>query len=362
LCDSQESAVGPLDGAATWALVEQATTRLGKVPGASVTALEETAVTAWHARNPALHGLPLFATAAAVHAVLDRAPTFELGGEEIIAALVRRERMRLEQASRNGGWGDDAASRLQGLAAVRDGLDAAAARRLTERGLETGLPPPETVIDAIRSLGWWKGDRVPAPTPDIVAAELLYQVLRERADQSPKWLAAVLDEASLDIERLGRLAHDMATLHGSAITELADRLIQAVVLDQTSAAKWRAVLNPAYVPFRLAAVGAAIGRVLLGQSNLDTDRAAILNDLSNRLSEFGGRCWRAGDDLRGGRHLPTTGGSRPGAVRAQPGIVPQQSIQSARRRRELRRRSRGDPRGGGHPPPAGGGKPGALRA
>jgi hypothetical protein len=217
LCDSQESAVGPLDAAATCALVRQAATRLARLPGMRLPALDDAAITDWHAHNPALHGLPLFATAAAVHAVIDRAATFELAGQDIIGALVRRERMRLEQAGQNAGWGTDAASRLHGLAAVRDGLDAGAVRRLAANELETGLPPFERIVDAIRSLGWWVDDRVPAPTPDIIAAELLYQVLFERRDRAAKWLGAALgDPVSVEVERLERISHDMATLHGAA--------------------------------------------------------------------------------------------------------------------------------------------------
>ena len=290
LCDSQESTVGPLDAAATCALMHQAATRLAKLPGTTQPTLDDAAIAAWHARNPTLHGLPLFATAAAVHAVLDRAATFELAGEDIIGALVRRERMRLEHAGQNAGWGAEAASRLHALAAVRDGLDAAAVRRLAACDLETGLPQSEHVIDAIRSLGWWEGDRIPAPSPDIVAAELLHQILVDRPDRASDWLAAVLaDSASLEIERLGRLAHDMATLHGPTTSELGNCLIQAVAHDPTRADLWRAILDTASsLPFRLAALAAKIGQTLLARPDLDeTERASLLNNLSIGLSETG---------------------------------------------------------------------------
>jgi hypothetical protein len=290
LCDSQESTVGPLDAAATCALVHQAATRLAKLPGTTQSTLDDAAIAAWHARNPTMHGLPLFATAAAVHAVLDRAATFELAGEDIIGALVRRERMRLEHAGQNAGWGAEAASRLHALAALRDGLDAAAVRRLAACDLETGLPQSEHVIDAIRSLGWWEDDRIPAPSPDIVAAELLHQILVDRPDRASDWLAAVLaDPASLEIERLGRLAHDMATLHGPTTSELGNCLIQAVAHDPTRADLWRAILDTAAsLPFRLAALAAKIGRTLLARPDLDeTERASLLNNLSIGLSETG---------------------------------------------------------------------------
>ncbi len=69
LCDAQDSTVGPLDAAATCTLVHRAATRLAEHRGMVSPRLDNAAIVAWHARNPALHGLPLFAVAAAVHAI-----------------------------------------------------------------------------------------------------------------------------------------------------------------------------------------------------------------------------------------------------------------------------------------------------
>jgi tetratricopeptide (TPR) repeat protein len=290
LCDSQESTVGPLDAAATCTLVRLAATRLSKLSGAASPILDETSISAWHARNPMLHGLPLFATAAAIHSVLDRDARFELAGEDIVRALVRRERIRLEQAGQSAGWGAEAASRLHGLAAVCDGLDAMAVRRLAARELEIGLPQPDRIVDAIRSQGWWVVDRLPAPSPDILAAELLYQILIDRPDRASDWLAVVLaDRPSFRVERLGRLTHDMATLHGPTSNVLSHFLIQAIAHDPTKAALWREILYADEGrPFRLAALAAKVAWTLLEQPGLDeTQRAALLNTLSGPLIEMG---------------------------------------------------------------------------
>jgi Tetratricopeptide repeat len=289
LCDSQESAVGPLDAVATCTLTRLAATRLSELSGAPSPMLDDTTIAASHARNPMLHGLPLFATAAAVHSVLDRVATFELAGEDIVRALVRRERMRLDQAGQNAGWGAEAASRLHGLAAIRDGLDALTVRRLATREFETGLPQPDRVVDAIRSQGWWVADRVPAPSPDIVAAELLYQILVDRPDRASDWLAVALaDRASFQVERLGRLAHDMAALHGPTSNVLSNFLIQAITHDPTKADLWCAILFAEGLPFRLAELAAKVAYTLLAQSSFDEiQRARLLNHLSRQLIAIG---------------------------------------------------------------------------
>ncbi|UEM21946.1 tetratricopeptide repeat protein [Skermanella mucosa] len=116
LCDGQEVAVGPLDAGQTCALVRDAVARLSGHFGRAepVAVPDEAAAAAWHGRDPARHGLPLFAAAAAVHAVLDRAPTFELAGAEIVRALVRREQRRLDR----GETSEQATFRLAPLAAA----------------------------------------------------------------------------------------------------------------------------------------------------------------------------------------------------------------------------------------------------
>jgi hypothetical protein len=116
LSDGQDSTVGPLGATDTCALVRTAASRLATHYSLAQPRLPEPDIAAWHAKEPDLHGLPLFALAAALHAVLDSAPTFELGGRGIVRALVRRERSRLDRAAEAAGWPEkQAASRCTGL-------------------------------------------------------------------------------------------------------------------------------------------------------------------------------------------------------------------------------------------------------
>ena len=157
LCDSYEVTIGPLETDAATRLIAAVAQRLAKDRGVEAPRIDDAAIQAWIERDPPLHALPLFATAAAIHAVTEPGETLGLSATQIITALVERERRRLDAAGRNAGWGERAASRLAGLAALRAGLDASALHQLASPRLEIGLPSPERVVDAVKSLGWWKG-------------------------------------------------------------------------------------------------------------------------------------------------------------------------------------------------------------
>ena len=109
--------------------------------------------------------------------------------------LVLSERQRLTNMSEALGFEAPAAGRLLGLAAAAGGLNADAVRRLADPALELGLAEPGRAVDRVQHLPWWEGDRLPAPSPDLVAAALLLQVLAERADRAPEWLWAVLQDS-----------------------------------------------------------------------------------------------------------------------------------------------------------------------
>ena len=168
-CDSYEVAVGPLATEAAVRLFRAVAKRLAAHRRVETPRLKDPAIIGWIERDPALHPLPLLTTAAAIHAVIEPGETFGLSGKEIVEALVERERRRLDAAGRNAGWGERAASRLAGLAALRAGLDAASLQRLAAPELQIGLPPPGKIVDAVKSFGWWIRDRVAAPSPDLVA-------------------------------------------------------------------------------------------------------------------------------------------------------------------------------------------------
>ncbi len=64
LCDSQDCVVGPLDATDTCALVRTASQRLAERYSLGQPRLTDPDIATWHARKPALHGLPLFSLAA----------------------------------------------------------------------------------------------------------------------------------------------------------------------------------------------------------------------------------------------------------------------------------------------------------
>ena len=288
-CDGYEVTIGPLATDAATCLFYSVTERLTANRKIDPPHLDKAAVRAWIERDPALHPLPLYTVAAAVHAVIEPAETLGLTGARIITALVERERRRLDAAGRNAGWGEKAGSRLAGLAALRADLDSSALCRLAAPCLQVGLPPPEQVVDAVESLGLSQQGRLPAASPDLVAAELLHQVLCDRPDLASDWLWETLsDPAAIEVRRLDRLAHDIAALHRPDESILLSKLVGAVAGNAARAESWRTFLDSEDLGFRLSPVGIAIADTLLAQPGLtDQDRAGILNNLSVRLGDAG---------------------------------------------------------------------------
>jgi hypothetical protein len=216
ICDAQEVGVAILDEDDTVAAFQGAAARVAALYRPGAQALPEQAIIDWRARDAAVHGLPLFVSAAAAHAVFEPESTLELRAGRIVQALVRREQFRIDNGSRLCGLGDHGGTRLVALAAVPGRLGATSVERLADPGLKLGLPPPEQVVDQIFAFPWWRDGQIPAPAPDIVAAAFLLAVLAERPEMAPEWLwAAISDRADDDlVARLDRLAYDLMTVHG----------------------------------------------------------------------------------------------------------------------------------------------------
>ncbi|WP_428489636.1 hypothetical protein [Rhodopila sp.] len=288
--DTFETTVGPLRPLQTCTLVRDVVGRLAELIGVALPTLDDLVISEWHGQNPEIHGLPLFGTAAALHAVVDEASTFTLAGTEIVEALVARERMRLDTAALGAGWPEaKAASRLHGLAALRAGLDERALKHLARIAPDIGLPTPERIVDKVDSLGWWYDGQVLAPQPDLLAAELLHQTVKERPQAAPAWIAATLFERkAVEVDRLGRLSHDIATLHGESAQSLAAWMNEAVTGAPELATVWDYLLKSSSTTFRLAPVAIEIGHIRLSASSIDdTERAEILHHLSIRKYDVG---------------------------------------------------------------------------
>lgn len=289
LCDGQDIDVGPLAPDLVYVLVSEVVSRLATHLGTAVPVLDEAKIIEWQRRNPTLHGLPLFATAAAVHAILDPAPTFSLAGTEIIEALVAREQTRLDTAARRANWPETrAASRLHGLAALRTGLDERSLKHLAETAPDIGLPPPERIIDSVEALGWWIDGQMCAPQPDLIAAELLHQILKDRPQSAPDWLAATLADTPIEVDRLGRLSHDISILRGELPLSLVSCLSEAATRKPGFAIQWSNILTSSATTFRLAPLAIKIGRILLDTAKMsEHNRAITLSNMSARLNENG---------------------------------------------------------------------------
>jgi tetratricopeptide (TPR) repeat protein len=289
-CDDQKCAIGPLNSKTTATLIRSAIDRLAAHRGVSAPTLTDSAIDAWHRGDPARHGLPLFATAAAIHALESPNKSLSISGTAIIEALANRERKRLEEAARNAGWTSSgrAATRLHGLAAASGGLDRPTLKDLATSCPDIGLPPADRIVDHVNQLGWWSGGRLPAPQPDLLAAELLYQVVNDTANDSPQWLAMTLNRPeNFNIDRLSRLIYDMGVLHDGTPAPLITSLVAAVKKYPKCAEIWRSCLDSQATPNSMRLLAVEIGRALLKREDLtNPKRAAILNDLAIRLTDL----------------------------------------------------------------------------
>jgi tetratricopeptide (TPR) repeat protein len=288
ISDSQEVCIGALATEGAGELFASAARRFAEHLEKPVPAVDPAAMAAWLEKDPEIHRLPLFVVAAALHAALLHPAELSLTGAQIVETLVRRERMRLDNAGANAGWGEKAASRLVGMATVAGGLDPAAVRRLAADP-EVGVPAERTV-DAVKALGWWDGSRLPAPSPDIVAAELLFSVLHDSPDRAPEWLwAALADVAPQEVDRLGRVTYDVGTLRGAGDhNRFASWLMATVEGRPERAARWRPIAEGRRLPLGVLPLAVALCTTLLDHRSADeADRAALLVSLSNCLSETG---------------------------------------------------------------------------
>jgi hypothetical protein len=243
---------------------------------------------AWLRQDPSTHLLPLFVRAAAVHSVLESAETLDLSGERIVAELVRRERQRLRGMSAAAGLHPDGVARLLGLAAAGGALDAGGLQRLAEPRLQLGLPPPEQVVDVVRNVPGWSGQVLSAPTPDILAAELLAQVLAQRPDLAGEWLWTAIEKSREELtDRLGRLLYDLGRLSGARQAELRETLVRMVVGHPERTAALSFLAWERRLPVSLAPLAVAVCHDALMTVTEESERARWLHNLSNCLGNTG---------------------------------------------------------------------------
>jgi tetratricopeptide (TPR) repeat protein len=289
LIDKQPIEVGRLSNNDVIVLYRAILTKLSHLATQSAV-IDNEAILKWIERD-ALHTLPLFVRAVAIQSLLQGSDALRYSARDLIQALVDREIDRLNRASKNVGFTTSAAARIAAIAAVRGSIDIPTLERIAQRTLKIGTSEPHRVVDDIRRLPWWRNDSWAAPSPDIVAAALVYTVLSERADMAPEWLWAAINDLTSDttIERLGRISHDVGTVYGLEQQELNNWLIQMIEQD-TSRARILEFFAYQRLPGSIAPLGAAACNALLQHSTADKgERAGILNNLAGHLRDSGDR-------------------------------------------------------------------------
>lgn len=288
ICDAQATKVTSLDENDTVALYRLTYERVVEHLRMSGSKVDETAIRSWWAKQPALHGLPLFAMAAAMHGAVEgnASPTIE--GGIIVQSLVRRERLRMNNLGQKNGFANSGLSRIIGLAAIPGRLLADDMRHFADPHLELGIPARERIIDTLDAVPWWEDHSLPGLTPDVLAAELLLQILSDRPDRAAAWLRAAIERSSPQwVIRIERLAYDIKRVRGPEENRISQWLAEIGDMpDAAIDALQAVVLEPSHSATLPLAVHVA--KILAGNVQLDDeDRARWLHNGSIILASAG---------------------------------------------------------------------------
>jgi len=234
----------------------------------------------------------LFIMAAAVHSAEN--PDEEVvsfSGREVVKALVEREVMRYQ------GIAEDrtdvfknkyALARLLAMAAIADELSIADIQKISESDLPVGFQPDVDNQGELMTAGLLIDGKVTSPTPDIVAAAFMVDVLGRRPEHAPEivW-AALKDDIDAGLERIGRLCYDAEIVLGIHDPCLSDWLAEAVEGKADRCSILDEYLWEAGLPLGWLRTAIAVYRTLLNHAEDDENRARFLNNLSNDLSATG---------------------------------------------------------------------------
>jgi len=129
--------------------------------------------------------------------VVNDAQVVDLSAADVMTALVKRETRRMRGFGREDGASREnpLVERLVALAKVRSGLDVGLLRSWEKEPPE-GLSIPKDVIGWVEKLDWWsERDRALQPLrPDALGAALVFEVLKNRAEDAPEWLWGALSK------------------------------------------------------------------------------------------------------------------------------------------------------------------------
>ncbi|HEX8664030.1 MAG TPA: tetratricopeptide repeat protein [Beijerinckiaceae bacterium] len=271
------------------ALVKEAAANFARSAGKLGSNLSD--ATEWLSQSD-IHRLPLFAAAAAIHAVLEPDRAFGIDAPKILHYLAERERRRVREISEARGLGKTGLERLLALGVLGDGLSESAVRELGKAGIYDG--PAQDPVTALAETPWWRRGRLIRLQPDRPAAAFLDEVFFDsRFPSGPEklldWLfIATAENASTFADRLGRILFDLDILNPArrGPHPLDDRLIDMLraAPDRGGAFIEATGREP---PFHVARFAAEVVAIRVSTIADPDKRAGLLNNLANLLSALG---------------------------------------------------------------------------
>ena len=281
--------VGPLAGEAAYSVFHSALERAAKAEDTVPPPVSMEALDAWLEHAPE-NDRALFIVAAALYCALNPdSPLVDYKGREVVTALVEREIVRLRGTAKGAGLGPDALSQLLAFAAIRDGLDAEATNALAAKTeLHLQIPAWPSLVEHLGPTSWLADDAVPAPAPDILAAALVVEVFRHDPNNAPEWLwAAIEDDVTGGLERLGRLSHDAEVALGLHAHRMSDWLVSAFEGRPKRCSDAVSGVADAALPLGLRPLSVAVWQTLVDVAKNDEEKAGFLIDLSTSRYSVG---------------------------------------------------------------------------
>jgi tetratricopeptide (TPR) repeat protein len=283
------AAPAPLSNDDGMRLIEEAARNLAehtKMPEPDLRGAER-----WLAASPT-HRFPLYATAAAIHAVLSPREAFGLAGAELLKQLALRERERVQMTSRMLGLGDEGLERLLALGVLADGLSESTVAALAKMGIFDS-----SLIDIAAALAqspWWKGGRLSRLEPAAPAAAFFDGALfsssfpKGRSALSDWMFIALQENAATFGNRLGRILYDLHTLRRADVGPhpLDERLVQMVMDKPDRAASFARVASG---PISVWAANFAlhVALILAEGAAEPTAKASYFNNAATHLAFLG---------------------------------------------------------------------------
>ena len=290
LVDQRPMVLDHLDEEAAYTLFESTQEAAAQALDATPLPLSQEALSDWLAQAPE-HSRALFLVALAVHSAYH--PSDEIvsyTGPQIIEALVEREATRLRRSARRAGLTDpDELAHWLVLASIAPELPASRLTELAARA-ELALDPSAAPAraTALREGGWIADGQVVAVYPDLVAAAFAVHILGRQPERATEWLWAALQlDLASGLSRLGRLSHDAEYALGLAEYRLSGWLAEAVEGKPDRCAVLDEHINVDHMSLGWLEAAIAVGNTLLKVTMDEHERARLLSNLSNRLSDTG---------------------------------------------------------------------------